>query len=50
MTYHRNEQNVVIANVSRRGMLKGVAATGVFVLAAQFPVTTPCAILSAPVA
>jgi isoquinoline 1-oxidoreductase subunit beta len=37
MTYHRNQQNVVITNVSRRGMLKGVAATGVFVLAVQFP-------------
>jgi isoquinoline 1-oxidoreductase beta subunit len=37
MTYHRNQQNVAIANVSRRGMLKGVAGTGVFVLAAQFP-------------
>jgi isoquinoline 1-oxidoreductase subunit beta len=37
MTYHRNQQNVVIANVSRRGMLKSVAGTGVFVLAAQFP-------------
>ena len=37
MTYHRNQQNVVIANVSRRELLKGVAGTGVFVLAAQFP-------------
>ena len=37
MTYHRNQQNVVIANVSRRRLLKGVAGTGVFVLAAQFP-------------
>ncbi len=37
MTYHRNQQNVAIANVSRRGLLKGVAGTGVFVLAAQFP-------------
>jgi isoquinoline 1-oxidoreductase subunit beta len=37
MTHHRNQQNVVITNVSRRGMLKGVAATGAFVLAAQFP-------------
>jgi len=26
-----------IENVSRRGLLKGVAGTGVFVLAAQFP-------------
>jgi isoquinoline 1-oxidoreductase subunit beta len=37
MTYHRNQQNVVIANVSRRRLLKGVAGTGIFVLAAQFP-------------
>ena len=37
MTYHRNEHNVAIANVSRRRLLKGVAGTGVFVLAAQFP-------------
>ena len=37
MTHHRNQQNVVIANVSRRRLLKGVAGTGVFVLAAQFP-------------
>jgi isoquinoline 1-oxidoreductase subunit beta len=37
MTYHRNQQNVTIANVSRRKLLKGVAGTGVFVLAAQFP-------------
>src|SRR3984885_8841154 len=37
MTYHRNQQNVVLANISRRGLLKGVAGTGVFVLAAQFP-------------
>jgi isoquinoline 1-oxidoreductase beta subunit len=37
MTYHRNEQNLVIANVSRRGLLKGAAGSGLFVLAAQFP-------------
>jgi len=37
MTYQRNQQNVAIANVSRRGMLKSVAGAGVFVLAAQFP-------------
>src|SRR5215468_8857595 len=37
MTHHRNQENVVIANVSRRDLLKGVAATGAFVLAAQFP-------------
>ena len=37
MTYHRNQQNLVIANVSRRGLLKGAAGSGLFVLAAQFP-------------
>ncbi|HEY1746160.1 MAG TPA: molybdopterin cofactor-binding domain-containing protein [Xanthobacteraceae bacterium] len=37
MTYQRNQQNVAIANVSRRGILKSVAGAGVFVLAAQFP-------------
>ena len=37
MTYHRNQQNIVIANVSRRGLLRSVAGTGAFVLAAQFP-------------
>ncbi len=37
MTHHRNQQDVVIANVSRRKLLKGVAGTGVFVLAAQLP-------------
>ena len=37
MTHHHNQQNVAIANVSRRRLLKGVAGTGVFVLAAQFP-------------
>jgi isoquinoline 1-oxidoreductase subunit beta len=37
MTYHRNQQDVVIANVSRRRLLKSVAGTGAFVLAAQFP-------------
>jgi len=37
MTYQRNQQNVVIANVSRRGMLKSIAGTGAFVLAAQLP-------------
>ncbi len=41
MTYQRNQQNVVIANVSRRNMLKGIAGTGVFVLAAQFPAIRP---------
>ena len=39
MTHHRNQQDVVIANVSRRSLLKSVAGTGVFVLAAQFPAT-----------
>jgi len=37
MTYHRNQHDVAIANVSRRNLLKGVAGTGAFVLAAQFP-------------
>jgi isoquinoline 1-oxidoreductase beta subunit len=37
MTYHRNQDNVAIANVSRRNMLKGMVGTGVFVLAAQLP-------------
>lgn len=41
MTYQRNQQNVTIANVSRRNMLKGIAGTGVFVLAAQFPAIRP---------
>ena len=37
MTYHRNQQNLAIANVSRRGLLKGVGGYRRFVLAAQFP-------------
>src|SRR5262249_37223347 len=37
MTYHRNRENVVIANVSRRRLLKGIAGTGACGLAAQFP-------------
>ena len=37
MTHHRNQQDVVITNVSRRYLLKGVAGTGVFVLAAPVP-------------
>ena len=41
MTYQRNQQNIAIANVSRRNMLKGIAGTGVFVLAAQFPAIRP---------
>jgi isoquinoline 1-oxidoreductase beta subunit len=36
MTIHRTREIPVISNVSRRGMLKGLAA-GSFVLAAQFP-------------
>jgi isoquinoline 1-oxidoreductase subunit beta len=38
MTYHhRNQTDVTLANVSRRGLLKGIAGTGAFVLAAQIP-------------
>ena len=37
MTYQRNQHDVAIANVSRRKMLKGIAGTGAFVIAAQFP-------------
>jgi isoquinoline 1-oxidoreductase beta subunit len=37
MTYQRNQHNVAIANVSRRGLLKGVAGTAAFVFAAQLP-------------
>jgi isoquinoline 1-oxidoreductase beta subunit len=37
MTYQRNQENVAIANVSRRGLLKGAAGTAAFILAAQFP-------------
>ena len=37
MTHHRTHENVVITNVSRRGLIKGFAATGGLVLAAQFP-------------
>ncbi len=37
MNYHRTHEIPVIANVSRRGLLKGAAA-GSLVLAAQFPV------------
>jgi isoquinoline 1-oxidoreductase beta subunit len=37
MTYQRNQQHVAIANVSRRGLLKGAAGTAAFVLAAQLP-------------
>ena len=37
MTELSTHSKVSIANVSRRGLLKGVAATGGFVLAAQFP-------------
>lgn len=37
MTYQRNHHDVAVANVSRRGLLKGVAGTAAFVLAAQLP-------------
>ena len=37
MTDLGTHSKLVIANVSRRGLLKGVVATGGFVLAAQFP-------------
>jgi isoquinoline 1-oxidoreductase beta subunit len=37
MTIHRTHETPVITNVSRRGMLKGIAATGSLVIAAQFP-------------
>jgi isoquinoline 1-oxidoreductase beta subunit len=37
MTELRTHSKFVISNVSRRGLLKGVAATGGLVLAAQFP-------------
>jgi hypothetical protein len=37
MTIHRKHEIPMIANVSRRGMLKGIAATGSFVIAAQIP-------------
>jgi isoquinoline 1-oxidoreductase beta subunit len=37
MTIHRTHEFPVITNVSRRGVLAGLGATGAFVLAAQFP-------------
>jgi len=37
MTYHRTHETPVIVNVSRRGLIKGMAASGGLVLAAQFP-------------
>jgi isoquinoline 1-oxidoreductase subunit beta len=37
MTELSTHSKLVITNVSRRGLLKGVAATGSFMLAAQFP-------------
>ena len=37
MTQHRKSEFPIITNVSRRGMLKGVAASGSLILAAQFP-------------
>jgi isoquinoline 1-oxidoreductase subunit beta len=41
MTYQRNQHDVAIANVSRRNLLKGVAGTAAFVLAAQLPAIRP---------
>ena len=41
MTYQRNQHDVAIDNVSRRNMLKGVAGTAAFVLAAQLPAIRP---------
>jgi isoquinoline 1-oxidoreductase subunit beta len=37
MTYQSSFNTIAISNVSRRGLLKGMAATGGLVLAAQFP-------------
>ena len=37
MIYHDETTRVIIANVSRRGMLKGVVAAGGLVVAAQIP-------------
>jgi isoquinoline 1-oxidoreductase subunit beta len=37
MTHHRNDATLAIANVSRRGLIKGIAATGGLIIAAQFP-------------
>lgn len=37
MTDHSTSRDIVITNVSRRGLIKGMAATGGLVLAAQFP-------------
>ena len=37
MTYHHPSNSPVIANVSRRSLLKAAGVTGAFVLAAQFP-------------
>jgi isoquinoline 1-oxidoreductase subunit beta len=41
MTYQRNQHDVAIANVSRRKLLKGIAGTGAFVIAAQLPAARP---------
>jgi isoquinoline 1-oxidoreductase beta subunit len=41
MTFHTHQQDVAIANVSRRNLLKGVAGTAAFVLAAQLPAIRP---------
>ncbi|MBO0763145.1 MAG: xanthine dehydrogenase family protein molybdopterin-binding subunit [Hyphomicrobiaceae bacterium] len=40
MTKFNTHTKIAIANVSRRGLLKGVAATGGLVLAAQFPIVS----------
>ncbi|MBO0883491.1 MAG: twin-arginine translocation signal domain-containing protein, partial [Mycobacterium sp.] len=37
MTELNTHTKIEIVNVSRRGLLKGIAATGGLVLAAQFP-------------
>src|SRR5215470_5674381 len=37
MTYQHNHPTLAIANVSRRGLIKGIAATGGLVIAAQLP-------------
>src|ERR1700741_1477826 len=37
MTIHRTRELPVIANVSRRGLLQGLGASGGLILATQFP-------------
>ena len=39
MTHQRNHATLAIANFSRRGLIKGIAATGGLVIAAQLPGT-----------